>query len=394
MSTAPIITIFVRHSARCKYAGDEFSRRCNCRKHFRWTQNGKQRRKQAGTRSWGEAEDIKRQLQDQLAGRTIEARPEDNVRTVSEAVDLFIKDKNVQGITPGVIKKYTLELERLSQYCERKGIYTVQGISRALLTDFCVTWEAYYPSSYTRSKVRERCRSFLRYCYECKWLERIPPLPKITVDEPPTMPLSADEYERLLDAIHIANPRRWDGKMSSQALTAKTRARIRALFQLMRWSGLAIRDAVTLERAEIQHDGAKGVYRIVTARQKTGTNVSLPIPLDVAKELLAVANGSERYVFWTGEGSGETIAKTWANRYVRPVFEAAKIPCNGHMLSHRLRDTFAVDLLEKGVPLEEVSKLLGHTSIRTTEKHYAKWVKGRQDRLDSLVMGTWAEPKV
>jgi DNA-binding transcriptional MerR regulator len=54
------------------------------------------------------------------------------------------------------------------------------------------------------------------------------------------------------------------------------------------------------------------------------------------------------------------------------------------MLSHRLRDTFAVDLLEKGVPLEEVSKLLAHESIRTTERHYAKWVKERQDRLDQL----------
>jgi integrase/recombinase XerD len=30
------------------------------------------------------------------------------------------------------------------------------------------------------------------------------------------------------------------------------------------------------------------------------------------------------------------------------------------MKSHRLRDTLAVDLLEKTVPLEEVSKLLGH----------------------------------
>jgi integrase/recombinase XerD len=48
-----------------------------------------------------------------------------------------------------------------------------------------------------------------------------------------------------------------------------------------------------------------------------------------------------------------------------------------------------VDLLEKGVPLEEVSKLLGHESIKTTERHYAKWVKGRQDRLDSLVVATW-----
>jgi integrase/recombinase XerD len=341
----------------------------------------------AGTRDWGVAENVKRELQDKLAGRPVAAKPDDNVRAVSDAVDTFIKDKKVQGVTPGVIKKYTLELSRLKQFCARKDVHTVPGITRELLTDFCETWPDFYPSSYTRAKVRERCRSFLRFCFECKWLERIPSLPKIKIEEPPTMPLSADEYARLLDAIHVANPRRWDGKMSSQGLTVNTSARIHALFQLMRWSGLAIRDAVTLERAEIQNEGK--IYRIVTARQKTGTHVSVPIPPDVAKELLAVANGNERYAFWTGEGTGETIAKTWANRYVRPVFEAAKIPSDGHMLSHRLRDTFAVDLLEKGVPLEEVSKLLGHESIKTTERHYAKWVKGRQDRLDSLVIGTW-----
>lgn len=180
--------------------------------------------------------------------------------------------------------------------------------------------------------------------------------------------------------------------MSSQALTVSTRARIHALLQLMRWSGLAIRDAVTLKGAEIQHDKAKGVYRIVTARQKTGVHVSVPIPTDVAKELLAVPNSNERYVFWTWEGAAETIAKTWANRYVRPVFEAAHIPSDGHMLSHRLRDTFAVDLLQKAIPLEEVSKLLGHTSIKTTERQYAAWIQGRQDSLDSLVMGTWTAP--
>jgi len=60
---------------------------------------------------------------------------------------------------------------------------------------------------------------------------------------------------------------------------------------------------------------------------------------------------------------------------------------DGH--SHRLRDTFSVDLLQKGVPLETVSLLLGHTSIKTTQKHYAPWVKSRQDALESAVKMSW-----
>jgi integrase/recombinase XerD len=53
---------------------------------------------------------------------------------------------------------------------------------------------------------------------------------------------------------------------------------------------------------------------------------------------------------------------------------------NGH--SHRFRDTYAVDLLQAGVSLENVSTLLGHRSIRITERHYSPWVKTRQDALD------------
>lgn len=394
MSTAPIVTIFVRHSEDCKYAGDEFCRRCKCRKHLRWSHNGKQHRRMAGTRSWTEAEEVKRQLQDQLAGRPVEARAQDNVRAVSEAVNLFIKDKKVQGISAGVIGKYTLELERLSQFCERKSVYIVQGITRELLTDYCATWETYYPSSTTQSKVRERLHSFLRYCYDCQWLPRMLRTAAIKVNEIPTMPLVGDEYRRLLDALYAVNARRWDGKKSSRGLSDMMLPRIHALLQLMRWSGLAIRDALSLPKKSLAWSDARRTYRVTTARQKTGTHVSVLLPPDVAAELRPLVEKHPAYVLFPETSLDfEDLAKTYTSRYIRPAFEAAKIPCDGHMVSHRLRDTFAVDLLQKGVPLEEVSKLLGHESIKTTERHYAKWIKARQDRLDSLVVGTWTSRK-
>jgi site-specific recombinase XerD len=77
---------------------------------------------------------------------------------------------------------------------------------------------------------------------------------------------------------------------------------------------------------------------------------------------------------------------------IAAAFDAAGVKSDGHMISHRLRATFAMDLLQKGVPLELVSKLLGHRSVTTTERHYAEWVKGRQDRLDALVSATWKAP--
>jgi integrase/recombinase XerD len=376
-SGPPVITIFVRHSADCKYRGDEFEKRCRCPKHLRWTHEKKQHRVSARTRSWPTAEEKKREIEDQLAGRTPEAKPEQNRRTLQASIDIFLQDKKNQGITDKVVGKYTRELERLREYCEGERVFTVQGITRELLTGFCATWPELYPSTTTRAKVRERVRSFLRYCYEAQWIPRIPPLAKIKIEEPPTLPLTAAEYTRLLDAVYgtVADP--------------KQREKVHALLQLMRWSGLAIRDALTLKRGELQHDKAKNLHRIVTARQKTGTHVSVPIPPDVAEELLAVANGNPEYVFWSGKGEEESITKNWAKYYIKPCFKAAKIQNDGHMMSHRLRDTFAVDLLEKGVPLEEVSKLLGHESIKTTERHYSKWMKGRQDRLDSLVMESW-----
>lgn len=53
------------------------------------------------------------------------------------------------------------------------------------------------------------------------------------------------------------------------------------------------------------------------------------------------------------------------------------------------RDTFAIELLLAEVPIDQVSILLGHQSVKVTEKHYAPWVRARQQQLESNVMRSW-----
>jgi integrase/recombinase XerD len=66
----------------------------------------------------------------------------------------------------------------------------------------------------------------------------------------------------------------------------------------------------------------------------------------------------------------------------------------GSMLSHRFRDTFSVELLLAGVPIERVAILLGHQSVRITEKHYSPWIRSRQEQLEADVQRAWAEDPV
>ena len=57
---------------------------------------------------------------------------------------------------------------------------------------------------------------------------------------------------------------------------------------------------------------------------------------------------------------------------------------------HRLRDTFAVELLLAGVPLDRVSILLGHSSIRITERHYAPWTRSGQEQIEADLRAAWS----
>jgi integrase/recombinase XerD len=84
-----------------------------------------------------------------------------------------------------------------------------------------------------------------------------------------------------------------------------------------------------------------------------------------------------------------TATGDWQGK-LQELFKEAKVE-GRH--AHRFRDTFATELLLAGVPLERVSILLGHSSIRITERHYSPWVRSRQEQLERDVRATWVAPE-
>ena len=126
-----VVTVFVRHSADCKHRNKgEFYQACKCRKHLRWTFQGKQYRKTAGTRSWERALEAKRFMEAKVTGTPLKEKAP---QSLANAVVVFLKDKQNQGITAKVIGKYTRELARLREFCESKSVFLVRDLTRELL---------------------------------------------------------------------------------------------------------------------------------------------------------------------------------------------------------------------------------------------------------------------
>jgi integrase/recombinase XerD len=380
----PEIKVFVRHTAECKYSGDENYQNCKCRKHLRWTNaDGVQVRRSAKTRAWSQAVKRRRELERGFE----DGKPVTNIiesrMTLAEVGELFLQSKRNSGKGQTSMAKRTAGINRLVEFMDGCNVTFATQITDKNLEDYRETWLTVYPSSVTRQQVQRRLMEFFRFCVAKRHMDHVPLLEKIEIaegDGEQTQPLTPDEYERLITAA----PTALYGIGKVVKANPELGRKVAALAACMRWSGLSIRDASCLKRASIiEEDGA---YRIKTRRIKTGIEVNVKIPPHIAQELLSVPNDNAEFIFWNRKnGSGVTAAHHHA-AWLTQAAAAAGIADFG---THRLRDTFAVRLLEKKAPIELVSKLLGHKSVRTTEMYYNSWNPTRQAGLDAEVEKGW-----
>ena len=133
---------------------------------------------------------------------------------------------------------------------------------------------------------------------------------------------------------------------------------IRDIFIFSCFTGLAYIDVSNLTPDHIVTLGDK--QWIMTQRQKTSveTNVLL---LDIPKAIIAKYGGK---TYRNGK-LFPMLTNQKTNSYLKEIADICGIKKN--LTFHLARHTFATMSLSKGVPMESVSNMLGHTNIRTTQ---------------------------
>lgn len=143
-------------------------------------------------------------------------------------------------------------------------------------------------------------------------------------------------------------------------------SQVRYIFLFSCFTGLAYIDTqkLTQDNINIGLDGNKWIY---TKRQKTKTTSNIPL-LSKAEEIIERYKGHPACL-----NSGRllpVLSNQKMNAYLKEIADLCDI--NKELTYHIARHTFATTItLSNGVPIESVSKMLGHKNIKTTQ-HYAK----------------------
>jgi integrase/recombinase XerD len=396
------VNVYTRHRPGCLAFADPHYRKCGCPK-WLYIKDGC-RRVSAKTTIWAVAEtkaQAVRDKRDPVKQRLaeLEKKLERKRVLIDFAIARFLPSNQR---SPSTLKNYSGTLGRMKEYLLDRGIFYLDEIIPEHLSDWTAT-PAWTTQSIRYNRVRRTTvTTFFRFCVRrMKWLsfDQDPSggLPQFgDARAEPIVPFEFDEYEAILAATA-----RFDAATaattsfhSNQSVKEKivNGERLRTFIQVMRWSGLAIRDTVMLQRSQL-NESVLGLRRA-----KTGTPVTVPLPVEIAEELrgVSVPDAHPRYFFANLRSKPASQAGLWSGallklwplvQWPRPL-ETGHGPVRPH--SHMFRHTFGKEFLQAGGDIRALRDLMGHSSIKTTEQSYGAFMPERARRLNEMVHSTFA----
>jgi len=278
-----------------------------------------------------------------------------NLNSLEKALERFLARLRNENRSNNTIIAYQNDIEQLIAFLKKNEIRDIPNVTQNYIEEF--KKHLSIKQKYTNKTVSRKLnslKSFFRFLVNSQVIKKDPaaavPHPKI-VPKLPRILLSL-EYRALRDACRDDN-------------------RTYAIVELMLQAGLRISEVANLELNDIQED------KLIIKPYESHPNRVVPLNRAAQEAIKRYTNErpdtkKSQNLFITKNGHPLLIRniRNSINRY----FKIAEIK-NAYV--NNLRDTFVVNQLEAGIPLNVISKIIGHKRVSSTEK-YLNLVKNRE----------------
>jgi integrase len=267
-----------------------------------------------------------------------------------------------QGLAASTRRKYLAAVDRF--LCSFDGAAPA-SVTRQQVDDYLDRWHAAEQPAPASVRLHlSALKSFYGYLDDRGLLEGRNPVERIKaprVRRRPNDRLRAEEAEAMLAAC-----------LSEQE---------KVLIWLLRWTGLRVGEALGLTVEDV--DLERRVIRVRASKTDAGLR-TVPVVDELGVVLLAWIERLRTRADWRPDlpllatRGGTPWKDPFAWRLVKRVAHRAELrvtgpgPLQSGVTPHTLRRTYASDLINRGVPLEHVSKMLGHADVRVTQQAYAE----------------------
>ena len=161
----------------------------------------------------------------------------------------------------------------------------------------------------------------------------------------------------------------------------------KAMIQVMYAGGLRLSELLNLHVSDI--DSKRMMIRVSQGKGAKDRYVMLSKNLlQSLRVYWKAADPKPRTFLFPGSHTGKPLCNRWVQRLVQEAGLRANI--KKHVTPHMLRHSFATHLLEDGVNIRVIQKLLGHSSLRATElyTHVAEnYISQTRSPLDAMHSG-------